>query len=46
MNMVHRMILRFLLGKDDPYGNTWGRRFPGVAEGEWQPPLPLAGKGL
>ncbi|MCY4572191.1 MAG: alpha/beta hydrolase [Gemmatimonadetes bacterium] len=45
MNMVHRMILRFLLGKDDPYGNTWGRRFPGVAVGEWQPPLPLAGKG-
>ena len=45
MNMVHRMILRFLLGKDDPYGNTWGRRFPGVAEGEWRPPLTLREKG-
>ncbi len=45
MNMVHRMILRFLLGKDDPYGNTWGRRFPGVAEGEWRPPLALREKG-
>ncbi len=45
MNMVHRMILRFLLDKDDPYGNTWGRRFPGVAVGEWDPPLPLAAKG-
>ncbi len=45
MNMVHRLILRFLLDKDDPYGNTWGRRFPGVAEGEWQPPLALREKG-
>ena len=45
MNMVHRLILRFLLGKDDPYGNTWGQRFPGVAVGEWQPPLPLAARG-
>ncbi len=45
MNMVHRLILRFLLGKDDPYGNTWGRRFPGIAVGEWEPPLPLAAKG-
>lgn len=44
MNMVHRLILRFLLGKDDPYGNTWGRRFPGVAVGEWDPPLPLAAR--
>lgn len=44
MNMVQRMILRFLLGKDDPYGNTWGRPFPGVAMGEWQPPLPLRAK--
>ena len=41
MNMVHRMILRFLLGKEDRYGNTWGRRPPGVAEGEWRPALAL-----
>lgn len=45
INMVHRLILRFLLDKDDPYGNTWGRRFPGVAEAEWQPPLALREKG-
>ena len=45
MNMLHRMILRFLLGKGDPYGNTWGRRFPGVGRGEWRPPLALADKG-
>ena len=44
MNMVQRLILRFLLGKDDPYDNTWGRRYPGVAEAEWQPPLPLRAK--
>ncbi len=43
MNMLHRLILRFLLDKDDSYGNTWGRRLPGVAE--WNPPLrPLAEK--
>lgn len=45
MNMVHRTILRFLLGKDDRYGNTWGRPFPGVAEGDWRPPLALRKKG-
>ena len=43
MNMLHRMIIRFLLKKDDRYGNTWGRRVPGVAE--WAPPLPLGEKG-
>ena len=37
MNMLHRLILRFLLGKDDSYGNTWGRPLPGVTE--WDPPL-------
>lgn len=44
MNMVHRLILRFILGRDDRYGNTWGRRSPGVAKGEWRPPLALAEK--
>lgn len=42
MNMLHRLILRFLLGKADPYGNTWGRRVPGVAE--WKPPVSLTEK--
>ena len=42
MNMLHRLILRFLLGRSDPYGNTWGRRVPGVAE--WRPPLELREK--
>ena len=40
MNMLHRLTLRFLLGRDDPYGNTWGRALPGVTE--WDPPLALA----
>ena len=39
MNMLHRLILRFLLNKGDGYGNTWGRPLPGVAE--WDPPLKL-----
>ena len=43
MNMLHRLVTRFLLGADDPHGNTWGRRLPGVEE--WQPPLPLREKG-
>lgn len=43
MNMLHRMIVRFLMKKDDRYDNTWGRRVPGAAE--WEPPLPLGEKG-
>lgn len=39
MNMLHRLIIRFFLKKEDTYGNTWGRRLPGVAE--WNPPLDL-----
>ena len=38
MNMLHRLILRFLLESEDSYGNTWGRRLPGVER--WDPPLP------
>lgn len=37
MNMLHRLILRFLLDRDDSYGNTWGRALPGVTQ--WNPPL-------
>lgn len=37
MNMLHRLILRFLLDGDDSYGNTWGRALPGVET--WNPPL-------
>ncbi|MXX86184.1 MAG: alpha/beta hydrolase [Acidobacteria bacterium] len=43
MNMVHRLTARFLLGRADRYGNTWGRRLPGVAQ--WRPPLTLREKG-
>ena len=42
MNMLHRLILRFLLERGDPYGSTWGRRLPGVTE--WNPPLALREK--
>ena len=42
MNMLHRLVIRFLLDADDPHGNTWGRRLPGVEE--WTPPLPLREK--
>ena len=42
MNMLHRLVIRFLTGADDRHGNTWGRRLPGVEE--WRPPLPLREK--
>lgn len=42
MNMLHRLIMRFLLDREDRYGNTWGRRLPGVAQ--WRPPLKLREK--
>jgi pimeloyl-ACP methyl ester carboxylesterase len=42
MNMLHRLISRFLADRPDNHGNTWGRRAPGVQE--WQPPLVLSEK--
>lgn len=44
MNMLHRLLVRHLTGKGDPKGNTWGRPAPGVAPGDWKPPLPLTAK--
>lgn len=38
LHLLHRLILRFLLEKEDSYGNTWGRRRPGATE--WDPPVP------
>ena len=43
MNLIHRLALRFLAGKEDRYGNTWGRRVPGAPT--WEPPLQLLEKG-
>jgi len=37
MNMLHRLLVRFLRNETDPRGNTWGRPFPGVSA--WNPPL-------
>lgn len=42
MNMLHRLITRFLTGKPDNHGNTWGRPAPGVSETDWKPPLALS----
>ncbi len=42
MNMIHRLIVRFLTDSPDKHGNTWGRRVPGVVD--WSPPLKLAEK--
>jgi pimeloyl-ACP methyl ester carboxylesterase len=39
MNMLHRLIVRFLKEKDDKRGNTWGQKAPGVVT--WDPPLKL-----
>ena len=44
MNMLHRLLVRFFKGADDPRGNTWGRRPPGVAKSKWNPPLKLRDK--
>jgi pimeloyl-ACP methyl ester carboxylesterase len=42
MNMLHRLISRFLKGTSDKYGSTWGRCLPGVEP--WIPPLDLQEK--
>ena len=44
MNMLHRLLVRFFKGAEDPRGNTWGRRAPGVSGDEWDPPLDLKDK--
>ena len=44
MNMLHRLLVRFFKGAEDPRGNTWGRRAPGVSDDEWDPPLDLKDK--
>lgn len=42
MNMIHRLIVRFLSGTPDKHRNTWGRRAPGAVD--WNPPLKLREK--
>ncbi len=42
MDLIHRLIVRHFTGRPDPHGNTWGRRAPGVAQKDWDPPI----KGL
>ena len=39
LNMLHRLIVRHLAGRPDSYGNTWGRRPPGVSRRDWTPPV-------
>jgi len=41
MNMLHRLIVRFLKDIPDKYKNTWGTPAPGVPRAEWDPPLSL-----
>lgn len=40
MNMLHRLIVRFLTGAPDPHRNTWGRPAPGITHDAWKPPIP------
>jgi pimeloyl-ACP methyl ester carboxylesterase len=40
MDMLHRLIVRFVTGANDPHGKTWGRPAPGVAKADWKPPIP------
>lgn len=44
MNVVHRLLVRHFTGAADKHENTWGRRAPGVAPGDWDPPMKLADK--
>ncbi|HSF95885.1 MAG TPA: hypothetical protein VLA52_12740, partial [Thermohalobaculum sp.] len=44
MNMLHRMLVRYFTGAADSRKNTWGRPAPGVAKGDWKPPLTLKAK--
>jgi pimeloyl-ACP methyl ester carboxylesterase len=39
MNMLHRLIVRFLKDADDKRGNTWGHKAPGVVK--WNLPVDL-----
>ena len=39
MNLVQRLLLRFLTDRKNQYDNTWGRAVPGVAR--WNPPMTL-----
>lgn len=39
MNLVHRLIVRFLRNQRPQHGNTWGHPPPGVSEARWDPPF-------
>jgi pimeloyl-ACP methyl ester carboxylesterase len=39
MNMIHRLIVRFLKDLKDDRNNTWGKKAPGASA--WNPPLIL-----
>lgn len=39
MNMLHRLIVRYLKGERDKRGNTWGRLPIDVSEAQWAPPV-------
>ena len=38
MNLVHRMIVRFLTEAEDRYESPRGRPLPGIEEESWRPP--------
>lgn len=39
MNMLHRLIVRFVTDAPDPHGKTWGRPAPGITHQAWKPPI-------
>lgn len=45
MDMLHRLIARFLTDGADNHNNTWGRSAPGITKANWKPPLKLKWKG-
>jgi pimeloyl-ACP methyl ester carboxylesterase len=39
MDLVHRLVVRFLLNKEDKYNATWAKPAPHVTKEKWDPPF-------
>ena len=39
MDMLHRMIVAHLSGREDLHGNIWGRPAPSVKDSDWKPAI-------
>ena len=39
MDMLHRMVVAHLSGREGRHGNIWGRPAPGVKDSDWKPAI-------